>query len=240
MHKCKKHPCPKPETCKCRTVREANVPIVWLLGGTGSGKNTVGTALTAKYGFDYLNTGELLRTEAKSGSRRGAEYERAIAAGRLIGDDDIVQMLERIMKHRLRQTRGYVLCFAKNVQQAELFERYIAPADLIVQLHCSAETMKARATARAAAAGANMELDDVGETIDLRIQQYRAGIEEILTKYGARVRRVDAEGGVADVLAVVEPLVEEVTARKLAETPKPTCDPPEPVETEAAAAPAAS
>lgn len=45
-------------------------PIVWVLGGPGSGKGTQCEKIIAKYGFTHLSTGDLLRAEVKSGSER--------------------------------------------------------------------------------------------------------------------------------------------------------------------------
>jgi adenylate kinase len=41
------------------------VPIVWVLGGPGSGKGTQCGKIVAKYDFVHLSTGDLLRNEVK-------------------------------------------------------------------------------------------------------------------------------------------------------------------------------
>lgn len=228
MHKCMKHPCPKPETCKCRTVREANVPIIWLIGGTGSGKNTIGTALTQRYRFDFVNSGDLLRQEVRSGSRKGQAYERAILDGRLVDDTEIVELLERTMRRQLqRQSRGYVVSFAKTLAQAQLFEKYIAPVDLVLHLDCSDDTMLQRSLQRAAEAGVAANAEDTDDIIRVRMQRFRTTVAELLEHYKDRVREINTEAGIEEVMAQIGPIVDEVTARKLSVTPKPTCDPAE-------------
>lgn len=225
MHKCKKHPCPKPETCKCRTVREAQIPVIWLIGGAGSGKRTVGRALHEAFGFDYLSSGELLRQAAKSGNAKAQEFDRSIVAGRLVEDDDIVQLLEKTMRQLLlKKTPGYVVSFAKTVAQAELFERFIAPTDLVLLLECSDETMQARSKARAVAAGEMQDMDDMEETVKLRIDQFRSTLDDFKKTYGPKIKTIDAEEAIDDVMAKVTAIVEEVRVTKLANTAKPTCD----------------
>lgn len=225
MHKCKKHPCPKPETCKCRTVREAQVPVIWMIGGAGSGKAAVGRALNEKFGFDYLSTGDLLRQAAKNGGHKAQTYERAIGAGRLVDDDDVVQLLEKTMRQLLqKKSKGYVVSFAKNLLQAELFERFIAPSDLILLLECTDETMLARSKARAAAAGEMSDVDDMEETVRTRIEQFRSTLDDLKKSYGPKIKTIDAEATLEEVMAKVEPIVEEVRLKKLAMMPKPTCD----------------
>jgi cytidylate kinase len=41
-------------------------PIIWILGGPGSGKGTQCEKIIAKYGFTHLSTGDLLRAEIQS------------------------------------------------------------------------------------------------------------------------------------------------------------------------------
>lgn len=44
-------------------IQEIQVPIVWVLGGPGSGKGTQCDKIVAKYGFTHLSSGDLLRAE---------------------------------------------------------------------------------------------------------------------------------------------------------------------------------
>lgn len=43
-----------------------NVPIIWVLGGPGSGKGTQCDKIVAKYGFTHLSSGDLLRNEVRN------------------------------------------------------------------------------------------------------------------------------------------------------------------------------
>lgn len=214
MHKCKKHPCPKPELCKCRTVREANIPVIWLLGGTGSGKNTHGVSLAEANKFEFISSNLLLRELMDGSTKKGAEYEKLINSGKMVPDDEVVQLLERTMVTLLRNAHGYVVCFAKNLEQCELFERFIAPADLIIYLECSDETMKARTLLRAAEAGAGAAAEDSEAVAVTRIERFRSVIEPIIEKYGPRVVRVNCEGTIEEVYAQLQPLVEAAIAAK--------------------------
>lgn len=44
---------------------EIKVPIIWVLGGPGSGKGTQCEKIVAKYGFTHLSSGDLLRNEVQ-------------------------------------------------------------------------------------------------------------------------------------------------------------------------------
>lgn len=224
MHKCKMNPCPAPATCKCRTVRESQVPIIWLLGGPGSGKGTLGTSLAATNDFQYLSTGQMLRDEAANGSKRGREFEKIMQEGKLIPDEPLVQLMERKMVKAIRVAKqGYLVNFAKNVTQAELFERYIAPVDLIVYLDCSDKTMKARLLKRAEELGASTD-EEAQEQIRLRIETFRETIEPLLAFKSDCLKSVNAEETVEEITNTLQSMIEEVAAQKLATTVAPSCD----------------
>jgi len=57
------------------------LPIVWILGGPGSGKATVCLTLEKDYNFTNVNAGGLLRAAVASGSPKGKEISDAMAAG---------------------------------------------------------------------------------------------------------------------------------------------------------------
>lgn len=59
----------------------ADKPIVWILGGPGSGKGTQCEKIIAKYGFTHLSTGDLLRAEVKSGSDRAKSLTTIMEQG---------------------------------------------------------------------------------------------------------------------------------------------------------------
>lgn len=44
-------------------VTETKVPIIWVLGGPGSGKGTQCAKIVEKFGFSHFSTGDLLRDE---------------------------------------------------------------------------------------------------------------------------------------------------------------------------------
>lgn len=224
MHKCKKNPCPAPATCKCRTVRESQVPIIWLLGGPGSGKGTLGATLAATNNFQYLSTGQLLRDEVADGSKPGREFEKIMLEGKLIPDEPLIQLMERKMVKAIRVAKqGYLVNFAKNVAQAELFERYIAPVDLIVYLDCSDKTMKARMLQRAEQLGTSTD-EEAEEQMRLRIETFRETIEPLLEFKSDCLKSVNAEGTVEEITNIIQSMIEDVAEHKLATTVAPSCD----------------
>jgi len=65
-------------------VKSANLPIVWVLGGPGSGKGTQCANVGLKTGFAHLSSGDLLRNEVVSGSKRGLQLYKLMELGELV------------------------------------------------------------------------------------------------------------------------------------------------------------
>lgn len=215
MKKCQKHVCPKPAVCKCRTIRAARKPIVWILGGTGSGKNTQSTKILEKYGFDMIKVGSIFRAEVDSGSARGIELEKYVTNGQLVPDDQVLDTIEPLMRQKLKKTNGYVIVsFPKTIEQSTLFETYIGAADLIIHLDCSEETMIARITQRAEAAGVNSRREDNEHTARVRIAKFADTISPISEKYGDQIRKIDSELPIDEVFEAVVLLIDQMIVDK--------------------------
>ena len=52
-------------------MKNSTLPIIWVLGGPGSGKGTQCAKVVEKFGFTHISSGDLLREEVRSGSSRG-------------------------------------------------------------------------------------------------------------------------------------------------------------------------
>ena len=65
-----------------------------LFGPPGAGKGTQSEFLIKKYNLFYISTGELLRKEMANRTRLGLEAQSIIAAGGLVSDEIIVQIIE--------------------------------------------------------------------------------------------------------------------------------------------------
>jgi len=62
----------------------AGKPVIFVVGGPGSGKGTQCERIVKKYGFTHLSSGDLLRAEVESGSARGKELTDIMAKGQLV------------------------------------------------------------------------------------------------------------------------------------------------------------
>ena len=66
-----------------------------LFGPPGAGKGTQSKILIEEYNLSYISTGELLRKEIKNKTKLGLEAQSIIAAGGLVSDEIIVQIIEK-------------------------------------------------------------------------------------------------------------------------------------------------
>ncbi len=62
----------------------AELAIIFVLGGPGSGKGTQCAKIVEQYGHCHLSAGDLLRDEVKSGSAVGKECEQIMKEGKLV------------------------------------------------------------------------------------------------------------------------------------------------------------
>lgn len=74
------------------------VPIIWMLGGPGSGKGTQCKLIKKRYDYTHLSTGDLLRAEVASGSPRGAELQEIMSKGELVSNEIVMELLKAAME----------------------------------------------------------------------------------------------------------------------------------------------
>mgnify|MGYP003574460807 CR=1 FL=1 len=100
-----------------------------IMGPPGCGKGTQAEILVAKYGVTHISTGDMLRAAVKSGSELGQRVEAVMAAGDLVSDDLMMEIIE----DRLQQedtAGGWLLDgFPRTVAQAEGLAALLAGID---------------------------------------------------------------------------------------------------------------
>lgn len=63
---------------------QAKPRVLFLLGGPGSGKGTVGEKLVTKYNLKHMSAGDLLRAEVKKGGELAEEINDYMKNGALV------------------------------------------------------------------------------------------------------------------------------------------------------------
>jgi adenylate kinase len=102
---------------------------VVLIGPPGVGKGTQAVMLAERTGMVHISTGDMLRAAIHSGSELGKKVEAVLAAGELVSDDLMVELIrERLESDEARG--GWLLDgFPRTVAQAEALEELLDDID---------------------------------------------------------------------------------------------------------------
>src|SRR4051794_34287429 len=96
--------------------------IIVLMGAPGAGKGTQAKLLQERHGLPQISTGDILREIAKTDTPLGREVKAIQAAGKLVPDDVVIQVVED-RTSRDDSKNGYVLDgFPRTTAQAAKLE----------------------------------------------------------------------------------------------------------------------
>ncbi len=92
-----------------------------IMGVQGSGKGTQGGMLAADLDLVHISVGDIFRWNVSNHTKMGAQVQRVLAAGELVGDD----LAESVVQRRLTEhdwNFGFIIDgFPRNARQAEFF-----------------------------------------------------------------------------------------------------------------------
>jgi adenylate kinase len=179
---------------------------VLLIGPPASGKGTQGRRIAARFGVTYLSSGEILRHEVAAGTALGLQVAADLAAGDLVPDDLMLEVLRAPLQAALT-SGGYVLDgFPRNVAQALELAAYAAELggipDAAVWFDVENAELLRRTRSRALSEG---RVDDVDAVARHRIDVYTAATAPLIDHYRAQhlLIRIDAAKPVDEVTDVV-------------------------------------
>lgn len=130
----------------------ADAKVIIFLGPPGSGKGTQAARLSPALRVPTISTGDMLRRECQSSSNLGRSLQSILAAGQLVGDD----LINQVVANRLRQSdckAGYILDgYPRTVPQAQYLDALLGqlsmPRPVIFDFDLSAEDIVARLSRR--------------------------------------------------------------------------------------------
>jgi adenylate kinase len=167
-----------------------------LFGPPGAGKGTQAARLKVKHGLAHLSTGDMLRAAVQAGTPVGKEAEAVMAAGKLVSDDLICNVVaERIEEPDCAE--GFILDgFPRTLAQAAALDAMLAEKgktiDVVIQLEADEAELVRRIEGRAAENG-GARADDNVETLKKRLEVYHAQTAPVLPYYRGKglLRRID-------------------------------------------------
>jgi adenylate kinase len=176
---------------------------ILMFGPPGSGKGTQSVTLAQKYNLLHLSTGDMLRAEIAAGSDLGKRMSAIMAAGELVPDDVVIDMIA----HKIDATRekaGFIFDgFPRTVEQAVALQSMLAgrgmKIDQMLVLEVNDEELTDRMKKRALISGRADDADPA--VINNRIEVYRAKTEPVI-EYGRNAgvcQEVDGMGSVEDI-----------------------------------------
>jgi adenylate kinase len=178
--------------------------MIIFMGVAGSGKSVQGRRLADEMGLPWLSTGEFLRMLI-SGERR-----KAMVAGKLLTDSDIIQLVRKIF-NLIDTNEEFILDgFPRTIAQADWLLNQVKHEQLkvsaVIHITASEEAVHQRLIERG-------RPDDHPEAIRERFQEYEQAIKPILEDFKAAGVRVCDINGEQSVEAVHDDIVEALGAK---------------------------
>ncbi|XP_059141356.1 adenylate kinase isoenzyme 5-like [Physella acuta] len=121
-----------------------DVPIIFIMGGPGSGKSVQTELLVDKHkGWVNINLGQLFKEEIK---HKGAEenwrtVKELVTRGDLAPEDVTLNLLHNSLKNNTRAKGFIVQGFPRDMDQAQKFEKTISRVDAVFLLDCEEEEL---------------------------------------------------------------------------------------------------
>lgn len=186
--------------------KDAKLPIIWVLGGPGSGKGTQCVKIVEKFGYTHISSGDLLRAEVASGSELGKSCEAIMKSGSLVPTGVIMDLMKKAILEAVATSKGYLIDgLPRELGQAKIFEEEISTCALVLNFEVSDETLKARLLERGKGSG---RVDDQNlDTILARIETFHNISEPVIKQYASLCKTINAERPVDEVFADVETIL---------------------------------
>jgi adenylate kinase len=189
-----------------------------IFGPPGAGKGTQAERLQSKYKIKKLSTGDMLRAEVASDSYLGKRIQDILAAGELVPDDTIIELIRNCIDQP-ECKKGFILDgFPRTVPQAEaldvMLEELDTKIDHVIVLEVDEEALVERVLKRAEESG-GARMDDNENIIRNRLEVYKNQTAPILPYYEDHgvLRHID---GMQPIDAVTESIENALEGKQAA------------------------
>jgi len=189
-----------------------------LFGPPGAGKGTQSAFLIGKYNLVYISTGDILRKELSEGSKLGLEAKNIIAAGKLVSDEIIVQIIEKTIKENSHANGFLFDGFPRTIIQAYILEGLMIKLHTKLSCLISIEVPEDESVARLVNRGLTSgRLDDNEAVIRNRLREYEDKTLPVVNFYKEKGNYVAIDGckPVEQVTAQIEEIIDHEMSKKL-------------------------
>ena len=122
------------------------------MGPPGAGKGTQAKRLVDRFGMAHLSSGDIFRAEKASGSPLGAKLAGFMAAGALVPDEIVVEIMAKAITSADGPAGLMLDGFPRTVPQGQALDKQLAkagkPLDGVVVITCDDEAIVRRITGR--------------------------------------------------------------------------------------------
>ena len=148
--------------------------IIILLGPPGAGKGTQAKKICQSKKLFHFSTGDILRNEVKQKSSIGKKIESIINAGKLVSNDIILEIVEKIISDKFSKNEGILFDgFPRNLDQANSFKKLLEKKkkkiNFVLHLIIEKDEIIKRIQNRQAKEN---RIDDRGEVLKSRMDVY--------------------------------------------------------------------
>ncbi len=189
-----------------------------LFGPPGAGKGTQSAFLIEKYDLFYISTGDLLRKELAEETKLGLEAKSIIAAGNLVPDEIIVQILEKTIKEN-SQAGGFLFDgFPRTNIQAYILEGLMIKLNTSLNCLISIEVPEDESVSRLINRGLTSGRSDDNElVIRNRLKEYENKTLPVLNYYKEKGNYISIDGHkeIEEVTAQIEEIINKELSKKL-------------------------
>ncbi|MFM2375554.1 MAG: hypothetical protein RLZZ165_651 [Bacteroidota bacterium] len=174
-----------------------------LFGPPGSGKGTQAAKLVEKYGLKHLSTGDMLRAEKASGSDLGNRVAEIMAAGRLVSDEIVNEIVHSQLKRHAGNVKGFIFDgYPRTLEQAATLDGFLLELGTGITatlfLDVPQEELIQRILLRSQQNG---RADDTQEIAEARVVEYKKWTLPVAGTYDVqgKLHMVDGLGEVDEI-----------------------------------------
>lgn len=179
-----------------------SLPIVWIIGGPGSGKGTQCDNIVAKFGYSHLSSGDLLRDVVVSGTEKGKQLFSIMSRGALVPDEEVIELIRQAMEAKSGESKGFIIDgFPVSSAQAKLFEEKIGSPAKILYLCVNDVILKERLVKRS-------NFDDQPDAINKRIETFNDQTKGVTKEYASLVSTFNGERTATDIFEDIKKALE--------------------------------
>jgi UMP-CMP kinase len=185
--------------------------VIFLLGGPGSGKGTLGEKIAETFEYKPISAGDLLREEKeRPGSKNGALIKEYQAEGKIVPSEITIGLIKaKILELSSNGFHKFLLDgFPRNDENLKLWNEIVGDSiklKFVIFLNCSEKIMIDRVLKRGQTSG---RADDNIETVTKRIKVYNEQTLPVIKYYKKMkmVKEVDSSKTPEQIFNIVKKL----------------------------------